>query len=54
MALARVLASPEPAAKTFNILSSLWKEKTADFAELDRAIKLGKLEYEEGLLLLAL
>ena len=39
----------DPAAKLFNILGSQWKEKTAQMAELDFAVKSGKLEYEEAL-----
>ncbi len=49
-----VFSSHEPAAKTFNILSAQWKEKTPVLAEGDLLIKLGKLEYEELLLALVL
>ena len=47
--LERLLAMNDPAAKLFNILGSQWKEKTAQMAELDFAVKSGKLEYEEAL-----
>jgi DNA polymerase III delta subunit len=47
--LERLLAMNDPAAKIFNILASQWKEKTAQMAEFDFAVKSGKLEYEEVL-----
>jgi len=52
--LATLQAQNEPAAKTFNMLSSLWGEKIPQFAEYDVSIKSGRLEYEEALLGLAL
>jgi DNA polymerase III delta subunit len=48
-ALARLFRDNEPAAKTFNILSALWVQKTPQFAAYDRAIKMGKMDYEEAL-----
>jgi DNA polymerase III delta subunit len=48
--LEKLLAMNDPAAKIFNILASQWKEKTAEMAEFDFAVKSGKLEYEEALL----
>ncbi|RJP44920.1 hypothetical protein C4587_01360 [Candidatus Parcubacteria bacterium] len=53
-ALEQVLARGEPPAKLFNILASSWTERTAAFASHDRAVKSGKLEYEETLLDLVL
>ncbi len=47
--LERLFAMNDPAAKIFNILASQWKEKTAQMAEFDFAVKSGKLEYEEVL-----
>jgi DNA polymerase III delta subunit len=47
--LERLLAMNDPAAKIFNILASQWKEKMAQMAEFDFAVKSGKLEYEEAL-----
>ncbi len=47
--LEKLFAVHEPAAKIFNILASMWKEKVSDFAEYDLKIKSGKLEYEEAL-----
>lgn len=44
----------EPAAKLFNILSSVWQENTPRFAEYDLAIKTGKIDYEEALVDLAI
>ena len=52
--LEKVLSMNEPAPKVFNILSSLWKEKASAMAEYDRAVKWGKIEYEEALLDLVL
>ena len=52
--LERLFAMSDPAAKIFNILASQWKEKTARMAELDFAVKSGKLEYEEALVDLVL
>lgn len=51
--LEMLFAQGEPAAKTFNILSSLWREKIAHFAAYDLAVKTGKFEYEEALVALA-
>ncbi len=45
--LEKLFAANEPAAKVFNILASMWKERVAEFAEYDLKIKSGKLEYEE-------
>lgn len=53
-AFAALAALNEPAAKTFNILASLWNEKAPQFAEHDTNVKSGKLEYEEALLSLIL
>ncbi len=49
-ALQKLFSANEPAAKAFNILSSMWKEKARQFANYDLKIKSGKLEYEEALL----
>lgn len=48
-ALARLLRDNEPAAKIFNIISALWTQKTPQFAAYDRAVKMGKMDYEEAL-----
>jgi hypothetical protein len=48
-ALARLEHDNEPAAKTFNIISALWTQKTPQFAAYDRAVKMGKMDYEEAL-----
>ncbi len=48
-ALETLLALNDPAPKIFNILAASWREKTPQFAAYDRAIKSGKLEYEEAL-----
>jgi DNA polymerase III delta subunit len=50
VALEKVCATNDPAAKTFNMLASQWREKTPQMAEYDFAVKSGKLEYEEALL----
>jgi len=52
--LERLLAMNDAPAKIFNILASQWKEKTAQMAEFDFAVKSGKLEYEEALVDLVL
>lgn len=49
-ALENLLAVGEPAGKLFNILAYSWPEKTENFAIYDRAVKSGKLDYEEALL----
>jgi DNA polymerase III delta subunit len=48
-ALERLFAMNDPAPKIFNILSASWREKTAQMAAYDRAIKSGKMDYEEAL-----
>ena len=48
-ALEALFATGDPAPKLFNILASQWREKTANMAAYDRAIKSGKLDYEEAL-----
>lgn len=53
-ALEKLFAQKEPPAKLFNILASLWKEKTPQMAEQDFMVKSGKLEYEEALVGLVL
>jgi DNA polymerase III delta subunit len=52
--LEKVFSMNEPAPKIFNILASLWKEKASAMAGYDRAVKWGKIEYEEALLDLVL
>lgn len=47
--LEKLFAAHEPAAKIFNILASIWKERVTELAEYDLKIKSGKLEYEEAL-----
>ena len=47
--LEKLFAAHEPAAKIFNILASLSKDRVSDFAEYDLKVKSGKLEYEEAL-----
>src|SRR3989344_1463956 len=47
--LEKLFAAHEPAAKIFNILSSVWKERAREFADYDLKIKSGKLDYEEVL-----
>jgi DNA polymerase III delta subunit len=49
-ALEKMLALNDPPAKIFNILASQWQEKIPQIAELDFAVKSGKLEYEEAIL----
>ena len=53
-ALEKLFSTNEPAAKMFNMLASQWREKTAQMAEYDFAVKSGKLNYEEVLLSLVL
>jgi DNA polymerase III delta subunit len=53
-ALARLEHDNEPAAKTFNIISALWTQKTPQFAAYDRAVKMGRMDYEEALADLAI
>lgn len=53
-AFERTLSAREPAAKTFNILGSQWKERLPFFAHADMLIKSGKFEYEEAVLELLL
>lgn len=53
-ALEKLFAMNDPAAKTFNMLSSLWREKIPQMAEYDFMVKSGKLNYEEALLALVL
>lgn len=48
-ALEKLFSMNDPAPKIFNILSASWREKTPQFAAYDKAIKSGKLEYEEAL-----
>lgn len=48
-ALARLFRDNEPAPKIFNILAALWTQKTPQFAAYDRAIKMGRMDYEEAL-----
>jgi len=52
--LEKLFAMNDAPAKIFNILASQWKEKTAQMAEFDFAVKSGKLEYEEALVDLVL
>lgn len=54
LALEKIFSINDSAAKTFNMLASQWREKTAQMAEYDFAVKSGKLNYEEVLLALAL
>lgn len=49
-ALENLLAIGEPAGKLFNILAYSWPEKIENFVIYDRAVKSGKLDYEEALL----
>ena len=53
-ALEKLSSQNEPLEKVFNILSSMWKEKTPQMAEYDFMVKSGKLGYEEALLELVL
>lgn len=53
-ALQAIMSMQEPAAKVFNILASLWSQRARDFAEYDKAIKFGRMDYEEALTDLAL
>jgi|SRR5882724_12837504 len=48
-ALARLFQDNEPAAKTFNIISALWTQRMPLFAAYDKAVKMGKMDYEEAL-----
>ena len=45
----KTIGENESAAKIFNIISALWPQKTPQFAAYDRAIKMGKMDYEEAL-----
>lgn len=47
--LEAIFARNEPAAKIFNILAYQWPEKLPHFAAYDRAIKMGRCDYEETL-----
>lgn len=47
--LEKILASGEPAAKVFNILSARWPEKLPQFAKYDLEVKSGRCDYEEAL-----
>ncbi len=49
-ALERIFGEGEPGAKIFNILSAQFPQALGEFAAYDRAIKSGKIEYEEALL----
>jgi len=49
-AFENLISLNEDSAKIFNILAYFWREKTQFFAIYDRAIKSGKLDYEEALL----
>jgi DNA polymerase III delta subunit len=49
-AFENLISLKEDSAKIFNILAYFWSEKTQFFAVYDRAIKSGKLDYEEALL----
>jgi len=49
-AFENLISLKEDSAKIFNILAYFWREKTQFFAVYDRAIKSGKLDYEEALL----
>lgn len=53
-ALARLEHDNEPAAKTFNIIAALWTQRTPHFAAYDRAVKMGRMDYEEALADLAI
>jgi len=53
VALEKTFLQNEQSAKVFNILSSMWKEKASQAAQLDFLIKSGKLDYEDALLALA-
>lgn len=48
-ALARLERENQPAIKVFNIISALWPQKTPQLAAYDRAIKMGRMDYEEAL-----
>lgn len=47
--LERLFSMGEPPAKLFNMLASLWIQKTPLFAKGDVLVKTGKLDYEEVL-----
>ncbi|MGC8775739.1 MAG: DNA polymerase III subunit delta [Minisyncoccia bacterium] len=49
-AFEKILNFKEPLGKIFNILAYSWNEKIENFAIYDRAIKSGKLDYDEALL----
>ena len=53
-ALEKLFALNDPPPKIFNIIAAQAGEKTARMAEYDRAVKSGKLDYEEALLDLVL
>ena len=53
-AIARLEHDNESAAKIFNILSALWVQQTPRFAAYDRAVKMGRMDYEEALADLAM
>jgi len=53
-ALERLLATNEPSAKLFTILSAQLKERAHEFAEYDLAVKSGRLEYDEAMVALVL
>jgi len=48
-ALARLFRENEPAPKVFNIIAALWTQRAAHFAAYDRAVKMGRMDYEEAL-----
>lgn len=47
--LHRLFAMGEPPAKLFNMLGSMWSQKTPLFARGDMLVKTGKLDYDEVL-----
>lgn len=49
VALARLLASGEPAQKIFSMLPYWWPARLEMLANYDRGVKSGKLDYEEAL-----
>lgn len=52
--LATLFYMHEPGAKIFNILAALWPQNARKFAEYDKAIKFGRMDYDEALADLAL
>lgn len=48
-ALAILFSMHEPGAKIFNILAALWPQNVRKFAEYDKAIKFGRMDYDEAL-----